>query len=386
MTWSGWGNLARLDHSVKTGVREDFGRNHVNRATLCEPALDPAPLFDLFRGNLATELLTAAVVHFRVFALFAGGPVSGETVRNRLGLEHRPWVVLLTALRTMGLACEPQPGLLDLTPLGRAFLVPGNPFDIGGYFSLAGDSPGVLAMVERLRANKPAKAADEDKGAAFIYRAGLESAMEEEAAARRLTLALAGRARICAPVLAQKVRLPPRQPPTVLLDVGGGSGLYSIAFLQHNPELRAIVWDRPEVLKVAAELAQAHGVAERLECRPGDMFADPVPEGVDLVLLSNILHDWDEPECLKLLERCAKALPPGGQILIHDVFLNDALDGPLPLAPVLGRVVFPDRGPGLQRCRVPGLVNPARSDTRRHCPDARTLRRAAGSSRFVNWV
>ncbi len=99
MTWSGWGNLARLDHSVKTGVREDFGRNNVNRATLSEPALDPAPLFDLFRGNLATELLTAAVVHFRVFALFAGGPSASETVRCRLGVEPRPWTVLLTALR-----------------------------------------------------------------------------------------------------------------------------------------------------------------------------------------------------------------------------------------------------------------------------------------------
>ena len=72
--------------------------------------------------------------------------------------------------------------------------------------------------------------------------------------------------------------------------------------------------------------------SDLLECRPGDMFRDPVPEGADVVLLSNVLHDWDVPECRALVARCAAALPPGGRMLIHDVFLNDALDGPLPVA------------------------------------------------------
>ena len=52
----------------------------------------------------------------------------------------------------------------------------------------------------------------------------------------------------------------------------------------------------------------------------------------DVVLLSNVLHDWDVPECRKLIGRCAAVLPPGGRLLTHDVFLNDALDGPLPIA------------------------------------------------------
>ena len=91
------------------------------------------------------------------------------------------------------------------------------------------------------------------------------------------------------------------------------------------------MWDRPEVLKVAAEMAAAYGVADRLECRPGDMFADAAPPA-DVVLLSNVLHDWDVPECRNLISRCAAALPRGGRLLIHDVFLNDALDGPLPIA------------------------------------------------------
>jgi hypothetical protein len=49
-------------------------------------------------------------------------------------------------------------------------------------------------------------------------------------------------------------------------------------------------------------------------------------------LLSNILHDWHVPQNKQLIQRCAAALPSGGQLAIHDVFLNDALDGPLPIA------------------------------------------------------
>jgi SAM-dependent methyltransferase len=118
----------------------------------------------------------------------------------------------------------------------------------------------------------------------------------------------------------------------LLLDVGGGTGIYAIACVQQNPNLRAVVWDRPEVLKVARELVEAYGVADRVELAPGDMFADPLPAGVDVVLLSNILHDWDVPECRVLLKRCGDALPPGGRVLIHDVFLDDDLGGPLPVA------------------------------------------------------
>jgi ubiquinone/menaquinone biosynthesis C-methylase UbiE len=168
----------------------------------------------------------------------------------------------------------------------------------------------------------------EEAGTAFIYREGVASAMEKETEARRLTLALAGRARNVAPVLAERLPLAEAR---VLLDVGGGTGLYSVACLRKNSELRAIVWDRPEVLKVAAEMAATHGVSDRLECRAGDMFADPVP-AADVVLLSNVLHDWDVPQCQELIGRCAAVLPSGGRLLIHDVFLNDTMDGPLPIA------------------------------------------------------
>jgi predicted O-methyltransferase YrrM len=294
---------------------------------LSVPALDPTPIFDYFRGHYGSELLTAAIAPFHVFEHLSKGARSFDALRDDLGLAQRPAVVLLTALRAMGLLTADNAGRLELTPLSRAFLLD-SPFDVSGYIGLNADAPGVLNMVERLRTNRPSGMKPEEAGTAFIYREGVASAMEKENEARRLTLALAGRARNVAPVLAQRLSLTNAR---VLLDVGGGSGLFSIACLRQNADLRAIVWDRPEVLKVAGELAAANGVAERLECRPGDMFADAVPSA-DVVLLSNVLHDWDVPQCQELIGRCAAALPAGGRLLIHDVFLNDALDGPLPIA------------------------------------------------------
>ena len=183
-------------------------------------------------------------------------------------------------------------------------------------------------MVKLLKTNKP-MGSDDAAGAAFIYRDGMASAMEAAESARHFTMALAGRAKNVAPALAEVV---PMQEHSRLLDIGGGTGIYSIALVQKHPTLVATLFDRPEVLKVAREMGEAYGVLDRLEFVEADMFTDNLPTDADTILLSNILHDWDVPQCEQLVSKCAAALPAGGRLLIHDVFLNDQLDGPLPIA------------------------------------------------------
>jgi ubiquinone/menaquinone biosynthesis C-methylase UbiE len=296
-------------------------------SALTPPRTDATPIFEAFRGNYATELLTAAVAHFKLFNRLAQAPRTLQELGGDLGLADRPLNVLVTALRALGLL-KAERGELTLTELAREHLVPGAPFDVAEYIGLAAESPGVLAMVERLRTNRPAGARKDAAGTAFIYREGTPSAMEQEESARHLTLALAGRAKNVASALAEKMPLPGAK---TLIDVGGGTGIYSIALVQKNPGLHAVIVDRPEVLKVAQEMAHAYGVGDRIACQAGDMFHAALPKG-DVVLLSNVLHDWDVPECRTLIRRCAETLSPGGRLLIHDVFLNDDLDGPLPIA------------------------------------------------------
>lgn len=297
------------------------------RQPLNFPSTDPTPIFEHFRGNYGAELLTAAVAHFDLFRRLDRTSMSHAELRETLGLAERPMHVLITALRAMLLLEVNASQQLCLTPIAQEHLT-GGPFDVSDYLRLSADSPGVRAMVERLITNKPASAAQNEDSTAWIYKEGSASAMDESTLARHFTLALAGRANNVAPWLAEKA---PLKDTRVLADVGGGSGIYAIACLQKYPHLRAIVWDRAEVLKVAADFAARSGVEDRLELLPGDMFADPVPPA-DAYLLSNILHDWDVPECRQLIGRLASAMASNSQLLIHDVFLDDSLDGPLPIA------------------------------------------------------
>jgi O-methyltransferase domain len=302
-------------------------------SALQKPDTDPTGIFEHFRNGYATDLLTVACVDFDLFGRLSRGARDFESLRQELDLAPRAANVLFTALRAMRLIRLDSEGRYELTPESREHLVPGEYFEVGGYVGLVAEAPNVRALAQRLKTNTPADNRSDDDGAAFIFREGMSSAMDREASARRLTMALAGRARNVAPYLAANLDL---AGVAHLLDVGGGTGIYAIACLQKNPTLRATVWDRPEVLKVAREMADAYDVAERLDCVPGDMFADAVPGNPDAILLSNILHDWDLPECRQLVAKCYDALPAayptGGRLFIHDVFLDDDLGGPLPVA------------------------------------------------------
>ncbi len=97
-----------------------------------------------------------------------------------------------------------------------------------------------------------------------------------------------------------------------LIDVGCGSGVYSIHLCRRYPELRATLLDRPAVLEVAEEIVAASGVAERIALRPGDMLSDSYGEGRDVVLLSDVLY-LASGKCLD-----AMALAGRPELLIAD--------------------------------------------------------------------
>jgi predicted O-methyltransferase YrrM len=294
---------------------------------LLPPETDPTPIFELYRASYTSELLIAAVAHFDLFRKLASGPGRRADLQAALGLADRPMVVLTCGLQAMGLLVA-DGNRLQLSPLAREHLLPGGAHYVGDYISLVADKPGVVGLVERLRTNRPADAKAGD-ATAWIYKDGSRSAMDAGDTARHFTLALAGRAKNVAPALAEKVSLAGAN---LLLDIGGGTGLYSIAWLQRFPRLKAVILDRPEVLKIAAEMAERYGVQDRLELLAGDLFETAFPTDADVYLLSNILHDWDIPDCERIVRRCAAQLPRGGKFVILEAFLNDDFSGPLATA------------------------------------------------------
>ncbi|MFF2810102.1 methyltransferase [Streptomyces sp. NPDC058000] len=81
--------------------------------------------------------------------------------------------------------------------------------------------------------------------------------------------------------------------------------------------------------RACSAVPAAAGLADRISFTPRGFFADPFPTGQGVILLSMILHDWDVDQCRSILRSCYGALAPGGQLLISELLVADAKDGPL---------------------------------------------------------
>jgi ubiquinone/menaquinone biosynthesis C-methylase UbiE len=108
-----------------------------------------------------------------------------------------------------------------------------------------------------------------------------------------------------------------------MLDLGGGSGAFSIAFVKAAPGLHSEIIDAPEVLALAQDYVGKAGLAGRISTREGDMMSVPLEAGkYDLVLLAAICHMFSPEENQKLLERAYAALAPKGRLVISDFVLE----------------------------------------------------------------
>ena len=105
-----------------------------------------------------------------------------------------------------------------------------------------------------------------------------------------------------------------------LVDVGGATGNLLAAILSRHAAPRGVLYDRPHVVRDAPALLETHGVAERVRIEPGDFF-ERVPAGGDAYLLSHIIHDWNEEQCLTILGHCRDVMQPDGRLLIIETVL-----------------------------------------------------------------
>jgi SAM-dependent methyltransferase len=114
-----------------------------------------------------------------------------------------------------------------------------------------------------------------------------------------------------------------------MLDVGGGSGAYSIAFAQASPTLQATILDRAPVLAIARRHIRKAGLADRIATRTGDLTSNKFGRGYDLVFVSQICHMLGPDENLDLFRRSYAALAPGGRIAVQDFILEPDKTAPV---------------------------------------------------------
>lgn len=109
------------------------------------------------------------------------------------------------------------------------------------------------------------------------------------------------------------------EPFDTVVDVGGSFGALLLAVLDAYPGARGILFDRPDVVAQAETRIAASPLAARVECAGGSFF-EHVPPG-DLYLLKQILHDWDDGECGRILGAVRRAIAPGGRVAVIDHIL-----------------------------------------------------------------
>lgn len=116
-----------------------------------------------------------------------------------------------------------------------------------------------------------------------------------------------------------------------VVDVGGGQGALLTAILTTHPQVRGVLFDQPHVVEAAKPRVTAAGLASRCELVSGDFFAS-VPAGGDAYTLSEILHDWDDPQATIILRNIRQAMPEREKILILEQVIpsgNDPHEGKL---------------------------------------------------------
>jgi hypothetical protein len=289
---------------------------------LRSPSTDPTAIYRYRDGLYASDLLTAAICHLDFFNWLSAHPSDQKSIGDSLGLKERPLDVMLTLFTAMGLI-QSEGEQFRLTDLAKEHLCQSSAWCVAPYFASVKERPVCLDMVEVLRTGKPTR------WASLRSEKEWAKAMETPAFANQFTAAMDCRGVYLAPAMAQKLDCARYNH---LLDVAGGSGIYACAMVARHPHLRATILEKAPVDRLASQSLTERGFAERVKVATGDMFRDPFPEGCDIHLFSNVLHDWDIGEVERLLTKSFASLAPGGMIVIHDAHINAAKTGPLPVA------------------------------------------------------
>ncbi|MGW2356678.1 methyltransferase [Streptomyces phaeofaciens] len=288
-------------------------------ATAPQPGPTPVPLMDLTTGFWRFKVLAAAVDLGLFSALSRLGEADAGAIAAELRLHPRPARMLLACCTALGLLVRDN-GSYRNEEVAERFLVEGQPHYFGGFvqYSDRHGYPGWGRLQEALRENRPTTWDPDVQESAFVTTDPdiLESFWEAMFTVSSFTGdALAGAYDFTAH--------------RRLLDVGGGTGAFPVALCRRHPHLRATVLDLPHITEMTREKVASLGLAHAIETHGGNFLTDPaLPSGHDVILLSMILHDWDEETNRRLLEKCHAALPADGAVLICELVLDDDESGP----------------------------------------------------------
>lgn len=252
----------------------------------------PYSIYVLFAAN-----------RLKIFTLLAEGEMTVDEIAASTSARIRPLEGLLDVCVALGLLRR-QDDRYANSHMSDAYLVEGRPLYLGD-----------IIEVQSIEAGYWERLYDTVLGGGKGGGEGVEREISPELFAKAMNnLGMLGEAA----ALANLVDLAGCR---TMVDVGCGSGLYSITLCRHYPELKAILLDREEVLLITDRFIKKSSLQDRMSIRPADILEDPFGTDVDVVLLSDVLYQ-DRSTCIRILQSAYDALAPEGLLVIRGYFTD----------------------------------------------------------------
>lgn len=279
-------------------------------------SVTPEPIMRLASGFMAAKHLFAAS-ELGLFEALADSPTTIDGLAARTGLARRAARISADAMVALGLL-EREGDTYRNSQTAAAFLAGHGPADLRPFLRFWDKiSYPSWCELSRALARGPSKEIFElDDELQEVASAGIEAILAGPAAALPKTFDFSRHRR--------------------LLDIGGGTGSWSIAVAQTSPQLEATVFELPAVADVARKRIAAAGLASRINVVVGDAMTEALPSGYDVLLLANLIHYWSPGENRALLQRVRSAAETGARLLLADFWTDPMHINPVHAALMAG--------------------------------------------------
>jgi len=231
-------------------------------------------------------------------------------VASALETDHRATDRLMNALAVLGLLVKDGETFAN-TPAASRYLVEGKPEYMAGLMHAVNLWDSWSTLTDAVRAGttvfeRPGGEAGERRTEAFIAAMHYGASLRAERLVAMLELGGVSR----------------------VLDVGGGSGAYAMAFARAREGITATVFDLPHVTPLTRRYVEAEGLSGKIDVVEGDANVDELPRGYDLVFMSQLLHSNSPKENEALIANGAASLNAGGRLVIQDFVVDEGRAGP----------------------------------------------------------
>lgn len=307
-----------LAGSAPAGFLIDVAKPSNGGTSLPEMAPSPDHILQIGMGFWASKTLLSAV-ELGLFTVLSSGPMTGDEITERLGLHRRSRSDFLDALVSIGLLARDGDGTrarYSNTADTATFLDHRSPAYLGGILEMANSRLyGFWAnLTEALKTGKPQNEAKTAGGDFFGALYADEQRLEE------FLRAMQGIQMGNFLALLDRIDL---SSAATLCDVGGANGILSALAVQRHPHLRASTFDLPPVEPIARRTLVAMGVDDRVTPVGGDFFVDELPPS-DVVVMGNILHDWDNNQKRALINKAYRSLNIDGRLIVIENIIDNA--------------------------------------------------------------